>query len=311
MSDDSTNVSSAFSTSGTSRRAPSRWTNSRDPERGDQLATAAGQQRPVAGDDQPGPGARAAAPSPAPAAHGSSPSAIRPTVPNTHASPAIPSSRRTRSPAAGAGWNRPSSMPFGITSSRRSSTSWRLRANSAVSGDTATNASTQPARQVAGDQASAAPGVIAVLGVDDRGAREPGGRRAVDQRHPVVGVHQLDLVASAASARAGGSGSDRRPAWAGPLARRRSRRRCNSAASGPSGGGASDSTVTRQPARCWDTARSNATRSCPPMPNDDRMWTTRAFIASGRLRRPETRPRRCHRRAGRASAAAAPPGACS
>jgi hypothetical protein len=36
-------------------------------------------------------------------------------------------------------------MPLGITISRRASTSLRLRANAAVSGDTATNASTNRA----------------------------------------------------------------------------------------------------------------------------------------------------------------------
>jgi hypothetical protein len=52
----------------------------------------------------------------------------------------------------------------------------------------------QPAGQVAGHQPRAALGVVAVLGVDHAGAGEPRRGSAVDQRHPVVGVDELDAV---------------------------------------------------------------------------------------------------------------------
>src|SRR5262245_61719731 len=57
----------------------------------------------------------------------------------------------------------------------------------------------------------------------------------------------------------------------------------NSAASGPSGGGASDTAVTFQPARSCETARSYATRSWPPRPNDDRTCATWPVIVLLRL----------------------------
>src|SRR5215470_7324843 len=54
----------------------------------------------------------------------------------------------------------------------------------------------------------------------------------------------------------------------------------NSSASGPSGGGASDTAVTRKPARTCEAARSSATRSCPPIANDDSTWATCVMAGS-------------------------------
>src|SRR5438067_7155784 len=47
----------------------------------------------------------------------------------------------------------------------------------------------------------------------------------------------------------------------------------SSLAIGPSGGAASEIAATRWPRRTWPAARSSATRSWPPTPNDDSTWT--------------------------------------
>src|SRR5690349_20144074 len=47
----------------------------------------------------------------------------------------------------------------------------------------------------------------------------------------------------------------------------------NSSAIAPSGGGASEITLTVWPRARWPIARSSATRSWPPTPNDDSTWT--------------------------------------
>ena len=206
-------------------------------------------------------------------------SSSRPTVPTTHASPR-PSSTRAAARASGSACSGRAGSRSGSCAAGARRVVLRARLRGGRVGDRDERVR-RPRGRAPQQPMSARAGVDAVLGVDRRRAREPRGRRAVDQRQRVVRVH--DSAPRRRSTRASLARATDRCRRALRHAPDRDAVLANSSAMPPSGAGASDTTATPWPRAFWPIARSSATRSCPPTPRTRARGrsTTRADLPRG------------------------------
>src|SRR5690606_34317111 len=189
----------------------------------------------------------------------------------------MPSSARSDSRASGSGPKRSRSIPFGTTWRRSSGHSRSARATSAVGSDTATNAPTSrpAARRMASRRG--------VSGLTPRlvwTSAAPAARAGSAENRSGCGLWVCTTSAPRRWNRRPSSTKRRtsRPGRLGTVAISRPWSR-NSAASGPSGGGASDTVSTLCPSAACPVARSSATRSWPPIPKDDSTCTIDRVMA--------------------------------